>query len=200
MDLSGRGPPKLSSPCAGTGSPSKGLLSVRNDHLTHRSNELPQIRNTSQPRLCNSGWVARQAPGRFCLDQPAQSGLHGYVGPRRPSSGTYLSIENCVVPQTTGVCPQSSAGEVRSGWETQFSMGGRPFRAAVEAGQCGPVLASGGPGRCGARRLAPPTDAASRKRPRAPGDPGQPSPTDSHNYPYSCDGEAVALGTSGVRV
>ena len=46
----------------------------------------------------------------------------------------------------------------------------------------GPVPAGGGRGRCGARRLTPPTDAASRKRPQAPDDPGQPSPTDSHNF------------------
>ena len=66
----------------------------------------------------------------------------------------------------------------------------------------GPVPARRGTasGRCGARRLPPPTDAASRKRPQVPGDPGQPSPTDLHNCPYSCDGEAAALGTSGVRV
>ena len=46
----------------------------------------------------------------------------------------------------------------------------------------GPVPTSGGRGWCGVRRLAPPTDAASRKRPQAPDDPGQPSPTDSHNF------------------
>lgn len=60
-------------------------------------------RNTNQPKLCNSGRVSRQATGRFCRDQAAKSGLHGNVGPRRPRSGTYLSVENCVFPQTTGI-------------------------------------------------------------------------------------------------
>ena len=40
----------------------------------------------------------------------------------------------------------------------------------------GPVPTSGGRGWCGVRRLAPPTDAASRKRPQAPGRPGAAEP------------------------
>jgi len=70
--------------------------------------------------------VARREPGRFCLDQAAQSGRHGNGGPRRQRSGTYLPVEGGVFPQTTGIWPQPSAGEVRSGWETQ-----PPMRAAA---------------------------------------------------------------------
>lgn len=43
------------------------------------------------------------------------------LAPHRPRSGTYLSHENCVLPQTTGGGPQSFAGEVRSGQKTQSS-------------------------------------------------------------------------------
>ena len=74
--------------------------------------------------------VARREPGRFCLDQAAQSGRHGNGGPRRQRSGAYLPVEDGVFPQATGVCLQLPAGEVRSGWETRFTV-----RAAGEPDQ-----------------------------------------------------------------
>jgi len=42
--------------------------------------------------------VARREPGRFCLDQAAQSGRHGNVGPRRLRSGTYLPVRGRRLP------------------------------------------------------------------------------------------------------
>ena len=51
--------------------------------------------------LCRVGGEA--GDGAFLSGQAAQSGLHGNVGPRRLRSGTYLSVENCVFPQTIGI-------------------------------------------------------------------------------------------------
>ena len=40
---------------------------------------------------------------------------------RSAGLGTYFVIGNCVSPQTTGVCPQSSAGELSPRGESTFS-------------------------------------------------------------------------------
>ena len=65
-----------------------------------------------------------QRPGASHRARPVRSGSGppGRMSPRRPCSGTYFSHEDCVLLQTTGVRPQSSGGEVRSGRETQSSV------------------------------------------------------------------------------